>query len=65
MAYLSITDLMGREVYKMSVQPIAAKTQKFSWHGRLHNGQDAPTGIYLAKLSQGSQVITKKFTLLK
>ena len=64
-AYLSITDLMGREVYKMSVQPLAAKTQKFSWHGRLHNGQDAPTGIYLAKLSQGSQLITKKFTLLK
>ncbi len=64
-AYLTITDLMGREVLKMSVQPLAAKTQKFSWHGRLQNGQDAPSGIYIAKLSQGNQLVTKKFTLLK
>lgn len=65
MAYLSITDLMGREVLKMSVQPLAAKTQKLSWHGQLKNGQDAPSGMYIAKLSQGNQLVTKKFTLLK
>ena len=64
-AYLSITDLMGREVLKMSVQPLAAKTQKLSWHGQLKNGQDAPSGMYIAKLSQGNQLVTKKFTLLK
>lgn len=64
-AYLSINDLVGRELFKMSVQPLAAKIQKYSWPGKLKNGQDAPSGIYIAKIVQGNDAITKKFTLLK
>jgi len=64
-AYLSITDLKGRNILKMSVQPLAAKTQKFTWNGFVQNGHEAPSGIYIARLSQGREVVSKKFTLLK
>ena len=49
----------------MSVQPLATKTQKFTWNGLINNGQEAPSGVYIARLSQGMEVVSKKFTLLK
>lgn len=64
-AYLSITDLKGRNLLKMSVQPLATKTQKFTWNGLAKNGQEAPSGVYIARLSQGMEIVSKKFTLLK
>ena len=64
-AYLSITDILGRELFKMSVQSLPTKNQKFHWTGTLKNGTEAPSGIYIAKLSQGNQLVTKRFTLLK
>ena len=64
-AYLSITDILGRELFKMSVQSLPTKNQKFNWTGTLKNGTEAPSGIYIAKLSQGNQLVTKRFTLLK
>ncbi|MBC8346435.1 MAG: T9SS type A sorting domain-containing protein [Candidatus Marinimicrobia bacterium] len=64
-AFLTITNIMGREIVKQSIQPLAAKTQKFNWNGLFANGLEAPSGIYIAKLSQGDQLVTKKFTLLK
>ncbi len=64
-AYLTITDITGREIVKISVQPLAAKTQKFHWNGLLPSGLEAPSGMYLANLTQGNQIVTKKFTLLK
>ncbi len=64
-AYLSITDILGRELFKMSVQSLRTKNQKFHWTGTLKNGTEAPSGIYIAKLSQGNQLVTKRFTLLK
>ena len=64
-AYLSITDLKGRNILKMSVQPLATRRQKFTWNGLIQNGQEAPSGVYIARLSQGMEVVSKKFTLLK
>ncbi|MBT3478256.1 MAG: T9SS type A sorting domain-containing protein [Candidatus Marinimicrobia bacterium] len=64
-AYLTITDIIGREIIKLSVQPLATKKQKFTWNGLLPNGLEAPSGMYLANLSQGNKIVTKKFTLLK
>ena len=64
-AYLTITDILGREVFKMSVQSLPTKSQRFNWTGTLKNGSEAPSGIYIAKLSQGNQLVTKRFTLLK
>ena len=64
-AYLSITDILGRELFNMSVQSLPTKNQKFHWTGTLKNGTEAPSGIYIAKLSQGNQLVTKRFTLLK
>ena len=64
-AFLAITDIMGREIVKLSIQPLAAKTQRFNWNGLFSNGLEAPSGIYIAKLSQANQLVTKKFTLLK
>ncbi|MDP6611219.1 MAG: glycosyl hydrolase family 18 protein [Candidatus Marinimicrobia bacterium] len=64
-AYLTITDIIGREIIKISVQPLAAKMQKFNWNGLLPNGLEAPSGMYLANLSQGEKIVTKKFTMLK
>ena len=49
----------------MSVQPLATKTQKFTWNGLAKNGQEAPSGVYIARLSQGMEIVSKKFTLLK
>ena len=64
-AYLTITDIMGREIHKMSVQSLSAKKQKFNWNGNLQNGNEAPSGVYIANLSQDKYIVTKKFTLLK
>ena len=64
-AYLTITDIMGREIHKMSVQSLSAKKQRFNWNGNLQNGSEAPSGIYIANLSQDEHIVTKKFTLLK
>ena len=64
-AYLTITDILGRELFKMSVQSLPTRSQKFNWTGTLKNGSEAPSGIYIAKLSQGNQLVTKRFTLLK
>ncbi|MDC0234974.1 glycosyl hydrolase family 18 protein [Candidatus Marinimicrobia bacterium] len=64
-AFLTITNIMGREIVKLSIQPLATKIQKFNWNGLFSNGLQAPSGIYIAKLSQGNQLVTKKFTLLK
>ena len=64
-AFLTITNIMGREIVKLSIQPLAAKIQRFNWNGLFSNGLEAPSGIYIAKLSQGDQLVTKKFTLLK
>ena len=64
-AYLTITDILGRELFKMSVQSLPTRSQKFNWTGTLKNGTEAPSGIYIAKLSQGNQLVTKRFTLLK
>jgi spore germination protein YaaH len=65
MAYLTITDIIGREIIKLSVQPLATRKQKFIWNGLFANGLEAPSGMYLANLSQGNKIVTKKFTLLK
>jgi flagellar hook assembly protein FlgD len=65
MAYLTITDIIGREIIKLSVQPLATRKQKFTWNGLFANGLEAPSGMYLANLSQGNKIVTKKFTLLK
>ena len=56
---------MGREIHKMSVQSLSAKKQKFNWNGNLQNGNEAPSGVYIANLSQDKYIVTKKFTLLK
>ena len=64
-AYLTITDIMGREIHRMSVQSLSAKKQKFNWNGNLQNGKEAPSGVYIANLSQDKYIVTKKFTLLK
>jgi hypothetical protein len=64
-AYLFITDIIGREIVRISVQPLATRNQKFIWNGRLPNGLEAPSGLYLVNLSQGQKILTKKFTLLK
>ena len=64
-AYLTITDILGREIHKMSVQSLSAKKQRFNWNGNLQNGSEAPSGIYIANLSQDEHIVTKKFTLLK
>ena len=64
-AYLFITDIIGRELVRISVQPLATRNQKFIWNGKLPNGLEAPSGLYLVNLSQGQKIFTKKFTLLK
>ena len=34
-AYLTITDILGRELFKMSVQSLPTRSQKFNWTGTL------------------------------
>ena len=64
-AYLTITDLMGREVFKMSALSLPARIQRFNWNGLMRDGNKAPSGIYMVSLSQGKEIVNKKFTLLK
>ena len=64
-AFLTIADLAGREVFKMSVLSLSTKLQRVKWNGTLKNGYKAPSGVYIASLSQGKKIATKKFTMLK
>ena len=64
-AYLTITDLMGREIFKMSALSLPTKIQRYNWNGLTSRGDKAPSGIYIVNLSQGKEFVTKRFTLLK
>ena len=64
-AYLTITDLMGREIFKMSALSLPTKIQRFNWNGLMKDGNKAPSGIYIVYLAQGKKLVNKKFTLLK
>ena len=64
-AFLTITDIMGREVLKMSTQSLPTKIQRFNWNGLTKEGGKAPSGVYIVYLSQGDKIVNKKFTLLK
>jgi len=64
-AFLTITDLLGREVFKMSALSLPTKIQRFNWNGLIKNGNKAPSGVYIVYLSQGDKIVNKKFTLLK
>ena len=64
-AFLTISDLMGREVFRMSTQSLPTKIQRFNWNGLTKNGTNAPSGVYIVYLSQGKKIVNKKFTLLK
>ena len=64
-AFLTITDLLGREVFKMSALSLPTKIQRFNWNGLTKDGNKAPSGVYLVYLSQGNKIVNKKFTLLK
>ena len=64
-AYLTITDLMGREIFKMSALSLPTKIQRYNWNGLTSRGEKAPSGVYIVNLSQGKNLVSKKFTLLK
>jgi hypothetical protein len=64
-AFLTITDLLGREVFQMSALSLPTKIQRFNWNGLTKEGRKAPSGVYVVYLSQGEKIVNKKFTLLK
>ena len=55
-AYLTITDLMGREIFKMSALSLPTKIQRYNWNGLTSRGEKAPSGVYIVNLSQGKSL---------
>ncbi len=60
---LDIIDINGRIVATL-VNGIP-NSNKVVWHGKNEFGQDAPAGIYFARLESGPTVLTQKMILLK
>jgi beta-glucanase (GH16 family) len=65
-ARLRIFDVSGRLVdVLLDDQAAAPGRHEVVWRGRDLSGRAVPAGIYLYRLEAGSQVVTKRMTLLK
>jgi len=62
---LKIYDVKGQEIATLIDRNLAAGHHTTQWHGKDAAGRDAPSGIYLVKLSSAGQTATRKITLTR
>jgi len=62
---LGVYDLQGREVAVLVDGPLPAGAHTVRWDGRDDGGREAPSGIYLVRLTAGDRETTRKITLAR
>ena len=63
--YLSIYDMLGREIKTLVQKPQPAGEHLVIWDGIAATGEPAPNGIYFYRLQAGKQVEVKKLILTR
>ncbi len=64
-ARVSVHDLAGRTVAVLHEGAAASGTLSLRWDGRDESGQLAPVGLYLVRARTGSEVLTRRLTLVR
>ena len=64
-ARLRVFDLRGRLVAGLVDGVIAAGRHQAAWDGRDQSGRDLPSGVYLARLEAGGQVVQERVALVR
>jgi flagellar hook assembly protein FlgD len=62
---LDVFDLLGRRVITLSVGSLGAGHHQVSWDGRTGEGRESATGIYMYRLTVGTQSIARPMVLLR
>ncbi|MEE9162177.1 MAG: FlgD immunoglobulin-like domain containing protein [Candidatus Neomarinimicrobiota bacterium] len=62
---LTVYDILGREVARLANRRIEAGYHRVSWNGKMSNGRDVPTGIYITRLETPTHTQQIKMVLLK
>jgi hypothetical protein len=62
---VAVFDLAGRRVAVLADRILAAGEQAVTWNGRDTAGRDAPSGIYLLRMTTRDRVLGGKATLLR
>ncbi len=62
---LDLFNVTGQKVRTLLNSSLQAGTYTANWDGRLENGTVAPSGIYFARITQGTQFFTRRMMLLK
>ncbi|MFC1481240.1 FlgD immunoglobulin-like domain containing protein [Candidatus Neomarinimicrobiota bacterium] len=64
-ASLKVYDIMGREVITIVNESMVPGYHRLAWNGRTNNGQQVPSGLYIARLVTAEYSKTIKMVLLK
>lgn len=62
---LDVRDIQGRQVAALQHGELPAGEHVFRWNGTLRDGRPAAAGVYLAWLTDGNRVMSRRFTLLR
>lgn len=62
---LSVYNLMGQRMAILINKMQSAGSHQFEWNGKLLNGTQAPTGIYILRLETSQKFLTKKISIIK
>ena len=62
---ISVHDVSGRRVRTLVNRTLRAGEHAEGWDGRDDRGTPVATGVYLYRLTAGSQTLTRKAVLLK
>ena len=62
---LAIYDVRGRLVRRLAAGFLAPGVNRFTWDGRDDRGRSAPSGVYLARLSDGLQWRSRRLVLVR
>jgi hypothetical protein len=62
---LVVYDVGGRAVDILVDERVAAGEHRAVWDGRRSTGEDAPSGVYFARLEAGGKVLTRKIVLVR
>jgi flagellar hook assembly protein FlgD len=62
---MSVIDSSGRRVRTYPQRTLAAGSHQLDWDGRDQGGQLVASGVYFVRLNIGSELATRKVTLLR
>jgi hypothetical protein len=64
-AEVEIFDLTGRRVFSRNLEDARPGNHSILWDGRADNGLSLPSGVYLCRVSQQTQIAAVKMVLMK